>query len=604
MSDLEQAASRWELIEESRKESQRFAQVLRRQLLKFTTSAYGGMSVATADDPENYFYAYVANASARNLIADPSAHLATDIEEAAPRIVELQDGLNNWYVDTRYRTIRERFLVDMAFGFCVSCTTQEARPGYESYGSDAVQTPRMYRVPPPLFGWDTVASHFSECDFMHHACVKKIAWLKTRNASEGWDMEAISKLEDVGVSQVREKQGLKRGEVVYFEFWDKHERLPDSNPAWADIPKEKRDLYHGTIHTIALVGGTGKEHARELRAPRPFFGPECGPYRMGGYLVVPDQVVPLSALTANEPQFIALNNQARRNDRAARLSKDIIVVDAAMPNAKAAVIDAVDGDVLGIPGFDPTRVSQLTLGGAKDMSLQREQWLRDRADRGVGTSPFAKGEALGDATLGENLLAAGAIETLAGLFDSKFAQFEAESALNVLWYLHNDDRSVTRANGQVFLSGSGDKDLSRAISQGVMPEPQSEEELTRVEDPHFKFDDLNVRIETLRMDGTEEQRLTQVGNLLLQWTPLYMQGVSQFADLQPYWKRAALIYKWPELARMFDQEAAAEFAQAAAEAAMAPAQPKTVPAPQRPTGAQAASKTAKPPQKQKVTNAE
>lgn len=580
--------SRFELITESRKECEQMARTISEQVRKFTSSSYSSPieTTSVADDPENYSYTYIANAAARNLIADPRAHLAWGQDEVGETVLDLERGINSWYIDTNYRNLRERLLVDMALGFCVAAVSQEPRDGFEDYGDDAVQTPCLRRVPPSMFGWDIAANSFDECQFLFHTIIRKKAQLiesARKDEEDGWNVKAVEQMaENYGVAEARGKQTLRRNEVCYFELWDRSFELDDDDPAWRGIPKERREFYHGTLFTIAWGGGPedGLGKALEIRRPRPYFGPRRGPYTLGGFLSVPNRVPPLSALIANKAQIDALNRQARANDRSAEAFKHNTIVDAPTGDGRASVISSNTGDILAIPGLTKDRIFEVSQGGVPPDAQAREEFLRGRADRNIGTSDELRGQANPATTATGATIAANAVGGINNLFDSKFAQFEANAALSVLYFMANDDRTVTRGGGRSVVSAKDEDGLARTVSQKFLSMGEAAS-MQVPQEESFHFDDLDVRVESMRLDGAEEQRFLQINALLLQWAPL-LPSVSQYADLTPMWRRAADVYRFPELRRIFSQQAAQQVAQQMQEAAQAQ-DPREIPAAQLPS---------------------
>lgn len=577
---------RWDLIVESRKESEKFGRIIQAAVQKYTSSAYEGQAVSTADDPENYHFAHVVNNCSRNLIDDPRAHLAWGEEIESGKVQAYQDGLNAWFIDTNYRALREQFCVDMSLGYAVATVCQEPRVGHEEYGPDALQTPRLYRVPPSNFGWDVAANSFDLCEHMDHVCVRKKARMLRENSEEdGWNLEAIRAMDEQGVEQSRGRQVLRRGECAYFEMWDRHHRLPDDDPAWADIPKERRRFYHGTIFTIAWGAKSSQDtlgKALEIRRAYPFFGPRSGPYVLGGFLTVPNCVAPLSAPIANRAQIDALNRQARANDSAAESYKENTLVDAPTQDGKWAVMNAKHGDVLATPGLDPSRVAAIKQGGVSPESQVREEFLRLRTDRAMFTSDEQRGQANPDTKATNALIAANAASGPSNLFDAKFAEFEANCARNVLWFMDQDDRTAIRGGGGAFLGAKDEEGVERAGAQGFPVgdlEEAPEDDLT--------LEDMYVRVESMRMDGSETANFVQVANFATQLLPLAAE-LSAFADLTPLFERAAEVYEFPELRRIFDQKAAQKAMQDMAKAEAKPA-PRTIPAKDKPAITQGAS---------------
>lgn len=562
----------YEMLMESRRECEARMHAVREQVSKFTGGSFFEKGIVDRSNPANYYYGYVVNAASRNLAAVPRVRLSSGLDDPPPEVANLEVGVNGWLVDTHYERLREQFLVDMCFGMCVSMVSQEARLGYEQF-DDPLQTPKMRRVPPECFGYDVMAQSADDTEFQYHLSIlKKERLIQRAKSEDGWDMDALEGLvEEDGVPQARNnKTGIRRHEIVLFNVF-----LPF---------EENEDGSLGVLRTMGWSApnkDVAKGKAQRVRKDRKYYGPRSGPYAIGGFLKVPGVVYPLSALVANEAHFRSLNAQARANDLAAQTHKSFTIVDSMNPEGRAAVINVEHGEVLGLPNFDKTRMETVEQGGVSQYGIEREEFLRIRADREIGTSDENRGLAARGGTATQSVIASNAASRYDSLFDAKFQQFEAAGIANVAWFLNDDSRSFVRSGGTPYFGGEENADgthdgLEMAIEQGAIS--QEEYELAEgQESPKARFDDLQIRVESVRSDDRAMQEFQLMSNFLLQTLPAL--PMMPYAETKPWFDAAAETFRRPELRRIVNYEALGAFVEQQAEAEAEPTAPRTIPAP-------------------------
>lgn len=552
---------------------------------EYHTPAFRSDSVGTSS-PENYRFTFTLHttarfASGRSVVKLSSRNKATD-----SRVEELELAGDAWLQDSHFdetlqRAIADQCLQDMA----VLMVTQRTRRGFEQH-DDPPKTPGATIIPPDLFIYDVYAPDMRSCEIQGHVVIvskDKLVREAQENPEEKWDLAAIAKLVVDSTTKDYRKDAdvaVPRGEIVYYELWVSGYELPEI----AALDEDERKKYHGTIFTISAPDGA------ELKPPRGWFGPPDGPYCVRGVMVVPREARYLSMLTACEGQIEQCNAQARANDTAATNRKAFAVIDASTPEAKAAVLNVIDGQVLTIPGLSqsPNAIQVVEVGGITAQAHQREIDLRGRVERNLAMGDALNGQASGIATATENVIAAQASAGVATLVDAAVYNLAADVVRRALWFFDQDYRSGMVVDGAVHTGGSTYEEKKAGIEHALlnkMIEPeeakQAIEALGDLEGPQGTIDDLDITVESVRADAKEEARLTAANNILLQWAPL-APAVAQYAPgADAFFKRVAQGIQVPEAGEFFDfAQAAQVMAEQQAAMQQQDTPPRTAPGPQ------------------------
>lgn len=549
--------------------------------------------------PENFKFRFTMHTTARNMSGKPYVRLESKNPIGEQRIADLTESGNAWICGTHYDEVRQRAIADQCLlDQSVIMVTQRPRPGFEQ-NDDPPRTPSASRIPPEMYMCDVYAQDKRSARIEGHAViVDKDDLLRDAesDAEGGWDLDAIKRLTTDGpVSKYRpgQDQNIKRNEVVYWELIVYGHRLPDVDP------DDKR--YNGTVFCVAV-----DQEPVFIRAPRPHFGPRMGPYAITGMMVVPGKARYLSVLTAAEGRIQQYNAQSRANDIAAKNRKCMAAIDAMLAVAPEgqetpthAILNGQDGDVLIIPGIsqNPNAVQKIEVGGVTVEARTREMELKASIELELALSTAQQGQATGDATATENIIAARAGANAASLIDGAVENGDVEVVWRALWFLDNDYRSMVVRDGNVYLGGNTYEDKKKAIEHALMNaaiEPEQAKEaldsLEKAEGPMGTLEDLEVYVETVRADAAEEARITAANNFMLQWVPLLAQGAGQFSPgLQDFFNRVGRSLRVAEVGKVLDVPASVEAFQAAQEAANQP-EARTASAPEPPRMVQAQQK--------------
>lgn len=534
---------------------------------------------ADVTQPENFKYRYTLHTTARNMAGRPWVRLETRNPIGEQRVEDLTASGNAWINSTHYDEVRQHMVADQCLADqSIAMVTQRARVGFEE-NDDPPKTPAVSLLSLEMYMCDVYATNKRTARIEGHAVIVDRDELMQNDPKEGWILENIAKLVTDGIAKTYRPQSntdVARTDVVYWELWVPGHTLPEIDP------NDKH--YHGTVFCVAV-----DQEPMMIRKPRPYFGPREGPYAIGGTMVVPRKARYISNLTAAEGLIQKYNAQSRANDIAARNRKCIAAIDSLVEGLNPAIVGAVDGDLVPVPGLaaNAAAVQKIETGGITAEARQRELELKLSVERELALSDALQGSVNGAGTATENLIAAKAGANVASLIDGGVENADIEVIRRVLWFLDNDYRSMVTKDGEVYLGGNTYEDKKKAIEHAVANkaiDPEQAEQalaqLNQIEGPMGTLDDLEVYVECVRADAAEEARLTVANNMLLQWAGPLSMGVGAFMPgLPKFFERAGRSLRVQELAKAMDVPASAQFFQDQQEAANAP-EARSAPAPE------------------------
>jgi hypothetical protein len=457
----------------------------------------------------------------------------------------------NFQLTNIKRTI-EKLGVDFAFKWCVAMTVRAKSLGM-SEQEDPPYRPVTYRVSPTRYIWDVAALEHEDCRFQGHLTLIDKEDLLQRakdDPKEGWNVEVISNLpEDRRFENERRSRDInvKRGEVEIVEIW-----VPE-----IQMKKYKeKDGFYGSIYTIARAAGLSGDNAISdyVRAPRPFFGPRAGPYTFGGYLNVPDEVVPLSPLAAVEAQSEELN--AMRHSASANMAaykRGIAVDTMAGQDVAEKIKEFEDLWVFVMDNTDRLKdhVAQIELGGITTTHLTQLSLLREALDRASGMTEAQRGQASGQGTATEASIAQQASGQRMGFMTEKFMSSVVKPiAEKEAWYLAMDPESRISLGEEgrgMFMDQQGNP-IEEAIYVGG---PEGAEFL---EESDIEIDPISTRYTS---EALEAERSAKVDALLLQVAPMIPQ--MPWVDWAEYLSRKGEEIGDPSLGKLIDVNKALQY---------------------------------------------
>ncbi len=467
--------------------------------------------------PMNFPFEFLATTTPAIVYESPSVSVRSQASGVSRRVVKrLQHALNQWaQTDTVWNDLRLTWF-DVAFSFGVIHTYLESATNNK--GEDYFKICAR-RLDPSCYLMDARASHWTTVQWAGHAMTRDRDELLDNPA---YDRGAVGRLavddslEKAGVST---KDDLKRNEVLVYEVW-----VPGAKPVGVD-PK----LYHGMIYEL---GSTGEF----LRAPRPFFGPEWGPYQFFGIYEVQNAAYPLSPIGAQWDQVVEYNRHAVGAARSSGRQKRILAYDATVEASAQRVRDASDGDVVGITGLGDNKLQQIDLGGASEAQLGYLDRLQAKIDRSYGMSDASRGVTTGKGTATEAADAASQRSARVDFMAVRYNEATEGVLYTAAWYMWNSQFVRMKLSPEAaldlnprpkFLPPEEDAEAIAYKSGKSVEEVQGSlrwepvEEFRGGEALHgneFDFDDLMLKIDPFSMERANQpllqRRMTEFVGLL------------------------------------------------------------------------------------------
>ena len=456
----------------------------------------------------------------------------------------------NFHLTNIKRTI-EKLAVDYSFKWACAITKRQKVEGtFEQ--EDPPYRPVTYRISPTRYIWDVNAIEHELCRFQGHLMLmdKEDLLKEAEDKSSGWNAGVLSDLpEDAHYNERRQTRdvNVKRGDVEIMEFWV---------PELQFKGKKEEKGYHGTIFTLARAAGYGGDKAPSdfAREPRPFFGPRSGPYTFGGYLTVPDEVIPLSPLAATEAQADELNAMRQSISASMEAYKRGVAVDTfAGADVAAKIKEFGDLWVFQMDNTDKLRdhVVQIEMGGITPTHLTQYQLLRDSLDRASGMTEAQRGQVSGQGTATEASIAQQSSGQTMGYMTEKFlTSLVKPIAEKEAWYLAMDPES------RIAL---GDEAKGHFFTEDGMPVEEAifvggGDNARLLEETDIEIDPISTRFTS---EALEAERSAKVDALLLQVAPLIPQ--MPWVDWDQYLARKGEEIGDPSLSKLIDVNKALQY---------------------------------------------
>lgn len=267
-----------------------------------------------------------------------------------------------------------------------------------------VESPRMIRLDPCDFFIDSASTSHSRARFMGHHWDAQLADLENLNDKDGDDWD-IDLLRSIGTSEI---PGREEDPIRLYEFFlpgvldpkaiDNHERAgkDDDGKSYEDYEDPiESGLYTGTVYTMASSGDGGKD----VRRPRLYRGPTCGPYGIYEGAPVPGQAKRLAPLMAVKHQIDQHARTGRAVIAACEQYKSIVVT--AFSEISELIKDAPNGEVANAdisPEMLKNAIEQLSIGGPPGELLEAWAITKGSLDEALGLSDSKRGIASSNTT--------------------------------------------------------------------------------------------------------------------------------------------------------------------------------------------------------------
>lgn len=513
--------------------------------------------------PENHYFSYLT-ATVPGLIFDnPRVSVRTRRPGDQDKVAEaMRHGLNRWVRDENLREVGKQVAVDYCFNWGIMMVTQEIDK-YQGSTKDRALfdedghlndepgdrfRPRVYRIPQQLWFVDSRAITFDKAEYMGHIWFAGVSALEAELASgdHDWDAKAIRDLiseqgsprDAAGVADPDRDNGWSDESEMQLEFrniWV---------PGLVTGDKTPNEGYNGTILTMARANvGSDSRSWRFVKDPEAYFGPSSGPYEVFGAYTVPNKLWPLSPLVAVDGHIKEVNRHAKAISRANAKGKRVVLYDQKNKKDAARIKNAQSDFLVGVEGLSRDKIVQAEFGFATDAQYKGIAFHRDQLQRDSGMNDAAQGQVTGVGTARENDLANQVSMTRRGALYQEFATSMSRVLMKAGHWFYYDDTVAFPLGDEV---------------EGYI-NPWFEGGL-HAEDEGATYDDLELEIEAYSMGRIDQANMqtsvVQFTQYLLQ--TLQFRGMAQFVDWEGLDDLWAQHLNMPELAKIVDNEAAAE----------------------------------------------
>ncbi len=387
--------------------------------------------------PCNLLGLYV-NIVGQKLIANnPRFMFSTWDQGNRPLIATMERWANKEIVKTRLANEISRVVVDALFAFGIMkvglCSPADsARTNWKQ----APGKPFARRVDLDDFVFDVHCRDFSEASFMGHRFRVPLRVIRDSKLYSK-DRKNLGPMPDKLYNlEGDERIGtLGRTTLAGDEEWE------ESVDLWEIyLPGHRLVLTLRDDHmTEAATGNTGKA----LRIQR-WVGPDCGPYHILGFGVVPGNSRPKAPLMDLYDLHLSINGMVRKLMRQAQRCKTIAAVGGGKTEDGDKITETNDGDVANISNVE--NVQEVTYGAPNPQLFElfnafKElfSWMSGNLEIMGGLSPQSK-TASQDQLMNQNSSA-----TISQM-QSRVLDHVADIGKSLSWYWHHDPTKVLRSD--------------------------------------------------------------------------------------------------------------------------------------------------------------
>jgi hypothetical protein len=513
-----------------------------------------GSGMPSQVDFDNHAYAWISVFLPILASGNPTVKGKTPRQGSAAAFAKaIELAINRNFALTDIKRTIEQLATDWAFKYAVAFTSAQPIEGMIEM-EDPPHRPMTKRLSLDDYCWDILATQHAETRYQAHRVIRdKDALLQEAadHPERGWDPKAIETLfEDKARQRLRDRTHteLKRNEVEFWEFWVREANLVTAIDAnGIEFQPLPEDGFVGTLFTVA------EESTEFIRLPRPFWGPRNGPYTFSGYLYIPDEVVPLSPITATAATAEEVNAVTAASIKAIRAYKRGFAVNSATPDLEDKIANFMDLGVFAVDGIEKIEdnLKAIEAGGLQPQHLTMLETLRAILERMSGITDAKLGMTSGS-TATEASIANMSSGQRMGYMTEKFIQGMVRPiAAREAWYLANDPRSKT-ALGQgaegLFVDPSTGQPIEYPVLQG------GPGHANLLEDMDIDIQPISMRYTSEMLEAEKEASWEQ---FLLATAPMIPQ--LPWVDWGLLYSRKAAQMGDPSLARTIDVEKAMVF---------------------------------------------
>jgi hypothetical protein len=377
--------------------------------------------------PENLAYAYVTYVLPQvAFIDDPTTTYRPADEVGASDIADGQaSAMDQWIIRNNAKQTLTDLGFDILVGFGFTMLTVEPRGDHDTGGMPFVNgdvegiplKPAWSRIHRSNVIIDAYAKEFREARLVGRKFTRDLDDLKTdpRYANAGAALDSAAPQMDDPLNQKREPfeqppmPNDRRRQVTLYELY---------------LPEYRK--------MITLMEGSSAGSDGTIIRDEDYFGPEDGPFQLWGDLFIPGEMYPISPCQAMMEQNIELNAQAVAASIEASTYKNLVIVNSNDPNLSKQLGGAVNGGVY--TAQDVNGMVHFSLGGTSPERIQYVDYLRQRADRTVGTGDAQRGAAKADTTATADEIAKAAGDVRTGWHRGQLRNEFRKTCSKVDWY--------------------------------------------------------------------------------------------------------------------------------------------------------------------------
>ncbi len=446
------------------------------------------------------------NVVGRNLIAkNPRVLLSTFDRGVKPTVAAMQTWANKEIERTYLASTLSRVVTDALFsiGIAKVALAAPAQAAHLGWSQGAGQ-PFCQRVDLDDFVFDVHARDFHEVSFIGHRYRVPLDAVRDSRVYG----PARKKLEPTEDKDYNDEGDERISLLGRSQHAGSNEEFEDMVDLWeVYLPRER------TILTLALDSGLteprtdgGVEPLRE----QGWLGPECGPYHILAFGVVPGNAMPKAPIMDLVDLHEAVNRSLRKVIKTAERSKEVTGVQGGALEDGSRIMEANDGDILRVDR--PELIKNFITAGmglAQQTAVMTElknlfSWAAGNIDMMGGLSPQSK------TATQDQLLAQNASKAIADMQD-RTLDFTASTIKALCWYWWHDPFLTQKSSYS--LPGLPGVSMTRQVT------PQMRRQ--------GRFEDLDIRVDPYSLRHQSPQERLQGLNTILETIVLPMMPILQ-----------------------------------------------------------------------------
>lgn len=488
--------------------------------------------------PINLLARYVQVVSRALVPKSPRAMLTTRVRANQPAVSAMQDWMNQRIIESYFADKLQRWVTDalLCMGIMKVALATPGDAASSGYVNEA-GVPFAEVVDLDDFVYDLGCRDFSQASFLGHRYRMPLEVAKSLDYFNKNARARLSADDNRTVNQ----DGDPRIDTLG-NGWEAVGPVRDFEPTvelWeVYLPRTKR------VVTLRSDGGGVPSSDEEPLRVQEWLGPPCGPYHFLAFQTVPGNAMPKGPIMDLVDLHEFVNHLYRKLVNQAQRQKEVLPVSGAQLDDGKKVVQASDGDMIGVD--NPAAIRPVSYGGPSAVNANFAVHLKDlfsaqagNLDLLSGASPQSK-TASQDKMLNDN--------ASAGVADMQ--EKTVVGTANVLsawgWYWWNHPQEVMTTSRT--LPGLPDISIERRLSPASAP--ASDAGMKRI----GRWEDLHCRVDPYSMVyRTPLQRIQFLSSMIKEMGPLMpmlqQQGIG--FDMQFYLKKVAEYADEPDVTGLF-----------------------------------------------------